>query len=304
MILELQLKNILINIKNMELIDSAINIKIGRPSFENTYEGNILLEVGNNYEKFFNFPLYYVVTDIFGKTIWETTLDSNVFSLWQWPTWSKIKIIDSKGNQIYNWEWDPIKDGCICHQLFYLWSINNRGSFGIAIGTHDGTTGEWVGAVNNGTLQALLVEASDKQYSKLTEFYSGKNWVKCEQKLITVDGLDTIFYETGSGHINSVKQSHITHSNTPINEVYKSSHSLISLLESNPNYKWLHLDVEGIDADLILSLNGRDDLLPEVLIYEHESLSESVENSIKDFLLQKSYTIYKSYSRNTIAFKL
>ena len=267
----------------MELIDSSINIKIGRPSFENTFEGNIFVEVGPHFEKFFNFPFYYVVTDIFGRTIWETTLFPNMFSLWQWPTWAKIKIIDSKGNSIYNWEWDPIKDGCICHQLFHLWSLNNRGSFGIAIGTHDGSTGEWVGSVNNGTLQALLVEASDKQFYKLREFYSGKNWVRCDQKIITTDLED---------------------SNFPINEVHKSSESLISLLESNPGYKWLHLDVEGIDADLILSLKGREDLLPEVLVYEHESLTPEHEESVFSFLLINSYKIYKSYSRNTIAFKI
>ena len=287
----------------MDLIESSIDIKIGRPSFENTYEGNIFVETKSDYNQFFNYPLYYIVTDIFGRTIWETTMYSNTWSLWEWPTWSKIKIIDSKGNLIYSWEWNPLKDGCISHQLFYLWSLNNRGSFGIAIGTHDGTTGEWVGPVIFGSLKALLIEASDKQFSQLCEFYSGKKWVTCEQNLITVDGGNVIFYETGTGHQNSVKKSHLESSKGEITETQKKSKSLISLLEENPGYKWLHLDVEGIDSDLILSLKSRKDLLPEVIVYEHEALSESSESEIFNFLSKNSYKIYKSFSRNTIAFK-
>jgi hypothetical protein len=288
----------------MELTDSIISVKIGRPSYENTYEGNIRVDCNYiGFDKFMNYPLYYTVDDIFGRTIWQTKLHSGVWSLWEWPTWTSIKISDSKGNPVYDWKWDPIKDGCICHQLFHLWSLNNGGAFGIAIGTHDGSTGEWVGAVREGRLHALLVEASDKQFSELNQFYTDKNWVRCEQKLITVDGADVIFYETGPGHMNSIKRSHLDTNPYPIVEVPKSSQSLISLLESNPGYKWLHLDVEGIDDDLILSLKSREDLLPEVLIYEHESLSEIRENEIQEFLKNNSYQIYKSYSRNTIAFK-
>ena len=52
------------------------------------------------------------------------------------------------------------------HQYFEIWALNNRGSNGIAIGTHNGMTGEWVGPVNKGLLKSTLVEASDTQFQR------------------------------------------------------------------------------------------------------------------------------------------
>jgi GT2 family glycosyltransferase len=291
-------------IMNLNMLETAIDITISRPKNPENLEGNIYVNIPNGFNKFYNFPLYFTVLDIFDRVVWETELNSGFWSLWPWLTWTKAKVVDSSGNLVYEWKWNPIKDGCICHQLFYLWSLKNRGSFGIAIGTHDGTSGEWVGLVNDGILKALLVEASERQFLKLNEFYSGKKWVRCENNLITIDGDDVIFYEGGTGHTNSVSKSHIEITvKDSIREVSKKSESLISLLDRNKGYKWLHIDVEGIDDDLILSLNSREDLLPEILIYEHESLSKERESNLVSFLQQNSYTIYKGESRNTIAIK-
>jgi hypothetical protein len=135
--------------------------------------------------------------------------------------------------------------------------------------------------------------------------YGKRGWVKVENKLITTDGSDVVFYEGGSGHTNSVIRSHIgiTVSSDEISEVLKNSESLISVLKDNPNTKWLHIDVEGIDDDLILSIRGNEHLLPELIIYEHESLTQEKENVLCDFLRSNGYTIYKGYSRNTLALR-
>lgn len=294
------------NSKKLEIINTILDIKIERPSNPSNLEGSIYINVPHlaGMDRFYNFPLYFSVLDIFDRVVWNSQLNIGYFSMWPWLTWTKVKIVDSSGNLIYKWTWNPLKDGCVCHQIFYLWSLKNRGSFGIAIGTHDGTFGEWVGLVNDGLLKALLIEASEKQFLKLNEFYSGKEWVKCENKLVTVNGGDVIFYEGGSGHTNSVSKDHIEITvKDNIKEVKKDSESFISILERNKGYKWVHIDVEGIDDDLILSLRGREDLLPEVLIYEHESLTIEKESKLVKFLENNSYTIHKGESRNTIAIK-
>ena len=267
-------------------------------------EGTIFVSVNPGFESVVNFPLYMTVLDMSNNVMWSSELCSSCWTLWPWITWTKLKIVDSLGNLIYSWVWDPIKDGCISHQLFHLWALKNKGSFGIAIGTHDGMWGEWVGMVADGHLRALLVEASDKQFEKLENFYSGRKWVRCEKKLITTDGHSVIFYEGGSGHTNSIKKSHIEMTvQSDITETLRESQSLISLLEENPNCKWLHIDVEGIDDELILSLRNREELLPEVLIYEHEALGVMKESSVIEFLEQNNYQLFKGNSRNTIAFK-
>lgn len=288
-------------------IDNLLEIDIKRPSGIRNLEGSIYIKVNGSEkgEKIFSFPLYFTVTDLFNRVVWETTLYPGWFSSWPWLTWTKSKIIDFSGNVVWEWGWDPIEHGCVCHQLFYLWSLKNRGSFGIAIGTHDGTSGEWVGPVNEGILKGLLIEGSRKNFDKLNEFYKGKNWISCENNLITPRGGKTSFYQGGSGHTNSVLKSHteITVNENEIEETILESESLISLLERNKNTKWLHIDVEGIDDDLILSLKERTDLLPEMIVYEHESLGKEREEKLAKFLNDNGFYIIRGESRNSIAIR-
>jgi hypothetical protein len=290
----------------MNTLDTLFNIEINRPKHCDD-EGNIKITLPyfEYSEKIFgNRKFYFTLYDKFERPVWESEMTVNCFSYWPGITWTRAEIIDSSNNLIWNWKWDPIKDGCVCHQIFHLWSQQNRGSFGIVIGTHDGCTGEWVGPVYDGVLKALLIECSDKQFEKLSEKYNRKGWVTLEKNLITTDGGDVKFYEGGLGYTNSIFLDHITKTGVQdINTIEKKSESLISLLDRNPNCKWLHIDVEGLDDLLILSLEKRIDLLPDLIIYEHENLSLEREKKLVNFLQSNNFHIYKSKSRNSIALK-
>jgi glycosyltransferase involved in cell wall biosynthesis len=287
-------------------ISNLFEITINRPEFFD--EGNIKLNLPffENFEKVFkDTTLHFAVYDRFDRVVWVSdNMSVGHFSYWPGITWTRAEIIDSDGNLIWNWKWDPIKDGCVCHQIFHIWSLKNKGSFGIVIGTHDGCTGEWVGAVDEGRLKSLLIEASDIQFENLSRRYKGKSWIKLEKNLITTDGGKLNFYEGGAGYTNSILLEHIIGTGvSDVRTVEKDSESLISLLDRNPGCKWLHIDVEGIDDYLILSLEKRIDLLPELIIYEHESLLGERETKLVHFLKSNGFSIYKGNSRNTIAIK-
>jgi hypothetical protein len=287
----------------MKQIKNIIDISINKPDI-GSFDGTIRVELSEGFENIQNQPFYFLVYNIFNKVIWQTKLTSNIFSFFPSTAWAHVKIIDSLGNTISSWRYDPIRDGCACHQLFYMWCLKNRGSFGIAIGTNDATTGEYVGPINEGLIKGLLIEASEKQFKILTENYKNKSWVYCENKLITPDGKPTYFYEAGDGHVNSVIKEHtLQYYENGVEEIFKESESLVSLLEKNIGYRWLHMDVEGIDDDLILSLEGRNELLPEVLIYEHDSLNTEQKIKVVEFLEKNGYNVYEALSRNSIAFK-
>lgn len=288
-----------------EILDSLFQITINKPMQMD--EGTIKLDIPyfSEIEKILkNTPLFFTLYDRFERVVWETEMHSGYFSYWPGVTWTRAELVDSAGNLIWEWRWDPVKDGCICHQIFHLWSLQNRGSFGIAIGTHDGCTGEWVGAVESGRLKALLIEASSPQFEKLEERYGRKNWVKVEKNLITVDGGKIKFFEGGKGYTNSISLEFIKSTGVDeVKEIEKDSESFISLLERNPGCRWIHLDVEGIDDLLILSLESRPDLLPDVFIYEHENLTFEREAALLRFLENHGYSIYKGKARNSIALK-
>jgi hypothetical protein len=283
-----------------------INFEYIKPS-DGIVEGTVHVSVDFESHKYFNekqFPLYLLHKNLSGEVIWNTDLQPGWFSQYG-QTYSTIELIDSLGNKLFDWEWNPILHGDFAHKYFELWSLNNIGSNGIAIGTHDGMTGEWVGPVNKGKLKATLVEASEPQFNKLLKFYNYKSWINCVQSLITTDGKDVVFYEGSHGFTNSLSKDIILKhvDENLITGTIKPSKSINDLIiESSEKgkVKWLHIDVEGMDGELIYAIN--DDLLPELLLFESLHMENEYYDNLCSYLTNKGYSTTKS-GWNTICTK-
>jgi hypothetical protein len=220
-------------------------------------------------------------------------------------TYTSVEIIDSLGNKLFDWDWDPFIHGDYAHQYFEIWSLNNVGSNGIVIGTHNGMTGEWVGPIIKGRLKATLVEASEPQFIDLLKFYNGKSWVNCRKELITSDGSDVIFYEGGEGFTNSISKNIIQKyvdelSITSNLKQSKSINDLIAESSEKDIIKWLHIDVEGMDGELIYAIH--DNLLPELLLFESLHMDNQYYLDICNYLKNKGYLVTRS-GWNTICIK-
>lgn len=271
-------------------------------------EGNTKITVDYNTSTYYDekqFPLHLIYKTLMGEVAWSIELFPGWFSEYSLISNTTIEIIDSLGNQLFDWKWDPFIHGDYAHQYFEIWALNNRGSNGIAIGTHNGMTGEWVGPVNKGLLKSTLVEATDIQFKDLVKYYKDKKWINCIQSLITTDGSDVIFYEGGDGFTNSLSkdiiEKHVSVEN--ITTTIKQSKSINDLiLESSERgkVKWLHIDVEGMDGELIYAIN--DDLLPELLLFESLHMENEYYDKLCNHLTNKGYSITKS-GWNTICIK-
>ena len=270
-------------------------------------EGSLKITLDNDASKFYEnkqFPLRFTIKSLSGEVIWSTDLYPNWYSSFTKLSNTTIQIIDSCGNELFKWVWNPFIHGDFASQLFEIWSINNVGSNGIAIGVHDGMTGEWVRPVNKGLLKATLIEPSEKQFKNLEKFYKGKSWVKYEKLLITDDGKDVIFYEgiDSDGETNSISKKtikkHLDESKiTSIKMKSKSINDLIVESSVDGKVKWIHMDVEGMDGNLIMSI--KDELLPELLVFENLHLDFHFYEEVCNHLKNKGYLITKS-NWNTI----
>jgi hypothetical protein len=284
-----------------------INFEFTRPN-EIHSEGNTKITVDYNASTYYDekqFPLHLIYKTLMGEVAWSTDLYPGWFSEYSMISNTTIEIIDSLGNKLFDWKWDPFVHGDYAHQYFEIWSLNNRGSNGIAIGTHNGMTGEWVGPVNKGLLKSTLVEASDIQFKDLLKYYNDKKWINCVQSLITTDGNDVVFYEGGNGFTNSLSKDIIEkHINVKqITTTLKPSKSINDLIiESSEQgkVKWLHIDVEGMDGELIYAI--KDDLLPELLLFESLHMENEYYDNLCNYLTNKGYSITKS-GWNTICIK-
>lgn len=247
-------------------------------------------------------PIRFMIYNIANSAVWSSDLYPNMFSLYYEIAYKRIEVTTADGNKLFQWNWNTFEHGDICHQLFYLWSLENRGSKGMAIGAHDGTCGEWVGPVMEGILNAVLVEPSEKQLAMLNHIYSKKKWVQIEQNLVTPDGSDVLFYEGGEGHANSVNKEHVLKYTSEIKEVRMSSTTLTELARRHgiSGKWWLHIDAEDLDDKLIISLE--DSFLPSCIIFEHEQLGEDRISAMNEWLYERGYETNSSH-RNTICIR-
>lgn len=272
------------------------------------HEGKIIISLDIESGKYYSteqFPLHLMHKDLAGRILWSADLFPGVWSSYTMLTYTTLEVIDSLGNKIIDWKWDPFSHGDFAHQLFEIWALNNRGANGLAVGTHNGMTGEWVGPINKGLIKGTLVEASDAQYCDLLKYYDNKSWIRCRRSLATPDGADVIFYEGGEGWTNSiVKESIVNYvspeSITATNRSSVSINQLIKETSADGPVRWIHLDVEGLDDKLILTIDPS--LLPEILVYENENIGENSNTEVKDYLEGKGYSVTPS-GRNVIAYK-
>lgn len=284
-----------------------INFNFVNPS-TNLPEGRVEISLDETSRLFLKneqFPLT-LTHKKFNKVVWALDLYPNWFSHYVDNSYTTINIVDSFGNNIFNWSWDVNLHGDFCHRFFEHWSNQNKGSNGIAIGTHDGTSGEWVGPVINNKLRATLVEASETQYNELLSLYKGYPWVVLKNKLVTTDGGDYTFYEGGLGLTNSLHIDLIEKyvDKKDIIGQKKSSISINELIDEasiNGEVKWIHMDVEGIDGELIYSID--DKKLPEVLIFESLNMTEDYKLKLFDYLRHKEYNLVSS-GYNTVCFRM
>jgi FkbM family methyltransferase len=210
-----------------------------------------------------------------------------------------VEITDSNGRIVYVKTWDVMEHGN--HFYKSLWMYNkgllSKGIFpkGLVIGTHDGEFGEWVPIVQKRECSVVLIEASDKQYEKLKNNYKNNTLVKPIQSLITPNGGEVEFFEGGAGYTNTIVENVIRHWETEeIKSTKRDSISITDLIltECYGHIDWLHLDVEGLDAQLIMGIDESKITLPNFIIFEDYNLPQDKKDEIYGWLHHRGYQTY------------
>ena len=232
-----------------------------------SYKDKIRIETGDltglfNPEQLpINFQIKKAVSK---KVVWQTNLNSHMWAEFPNPEMNDVIVNDDKGNFIYQYRWDVIQHGSIFYKSLWLYckSLINKGikPNGLVIGTHDGEFGEWVPLVKNFMSDMVLVEGSEKQFGVLKNNYEGKQGVVLLHDLITTDGSEVEFFEGGAGYTNSVVKRVIEYWETE--EIHSTKRNSIAINDlifnhfetQNKKLDWMHLDVEGLDAKLILTI--------------------------------------------------
>jgi hypothetical protein len=245
----------------------------------------------------------------FKNIITEEIHYSTILSSNMWVSWCGAELITdvlvySDNNKLLKeFKWDVTINGDEIEKILWYYLINrkNKGlrSNGLIIGTHDGRNGHWIYPIKENLSKATLIDGGDIQFENLKKNYSTFNNVEMRNTIVTVEGGEVSWYQGGEGYTDTVVPELISDwlSGSEIKKSIKDSVSINELFDSK-DYDWLHLDVEGIDAKLIMSLKHR----PNIIVYESMNLSEE---EISELDLWFNQNLYKKITDNgnTIAIK-
>lgn len=227
-----------------------------------------------------------------------------------WCRWSGAELITDiyfytdNDELLYQHKWDILRDGDEIEKglWFYLKDRYDKGvhSNGLVIGTHDGRNGHWIYAIKDRLSNATLIDGSEKQFESLVSHYSNNPKLTFLNNIVTVDGGEVSWYQGGEGYTDTVKIE-LIQDWLDENQITKKTMNSISFKEliTNNEFDWIHLDVEGIDGDLILSLPK----LPNVIVYESMNLGEEMSKKLEIFFSVNGYSVVVC-NGNTMASKI
>lgn len=230
------------------------------------------------------------------KVIWDTKLSS--YSWASFPDTEMIDVIvtDNLGNQIHSHKWNCIENGTFMYQKLFNFCLLNKSkniqNKGVVVGTHNGEFGEWVPVALNKLSDIVLIEGSQKQFESLIKNYRNYENLQFVNELVTKDGGNVTFYEGGEGYTNTVVKRVIDYwEKEPITETKRESIKFSDFITDDIN--WIHMDVEGIDDELLYSLSDTQFNHINLIIFEYNNLSEEKREKINNFILSKGFNTFR-----------
>lgn len=234
---------------------------------------------------------------VFKNIISEEVHFSQVLNSNTWCRWSGAELItdvliyNHKDNLIHQHKWDVLRDGDEIEKSLWMYLKNRKiqgvKSKGLVIGTHDGRNGHWIYSIKDKLSDAFLIDGSEKQFENLRKNYEWFENVKMLNTIVTPKGGIVEWFQGGEGYTDTVVSDliHDWLDESQITKIQKDSISFVKLTNEN-DFDWIHLDVEGIDGDLILSLEK----LPNVIVYESMNLSREMESDLENWFEKNGYT--------------
>lgn len=211
--------------------------------------------------------------------------------------------MDKYKNILINRQYNSLYDGGELDKFFSFYCKLYKHTKGIVIGAHDGEWGHWTQPVMDRDTKCLIIEGSKPQFKKLKKNYGNMDNCTLINEIVTTNGEDVEWHTGGDGYTDSVVKEinkRFLGEDEITTEIRKTK-SINSLIEeyNYQDYDWLHTDIEGYDAELIMSLK----YLPKFIIFENEhSKFINTYNKVFKFLSDLNYEIIE-YGIDTIAIK-
>lgn len=249
------------------------------------------------------------LTAHFRKTITNEEVWSSELAPGTWVSWGgaetpyNVVLTTKNGRTVFEHKYSVAQHGDTIEKVmwYFIRSLNHRPS-GLVIGCHDGTFGHWTFPLIAGLTDAVLVDGSKPQFDQAVKNYGHLPFVKFVHDIVTTDGSEVEWFEGGEGFTDTIYKPviNVFLTDDKITQTHRTSTSINDLIEKNSlqNLDWLHLDVEGIDGDLILALKYE----PTLIIFEVMHIKQEQYYAILDWAQEHNYKLFNDGS-NAIMLK-
>jgi FkbM family methyltransferase len=265
-----------------------------------------------NFSHGLNYPLDVFFLNKNGTTSWST----QVFGPGSWvqsPSTFQlnIRIIDNEQELIFSYDsiFNDYSD--IVEKKFISWcrnflTIKGIKPKGLAIGTNDGSSGEWVEAYQQNLIgPTLLVEPNLNSFLQLTNRYSSSglfNFKKCV--VSEIDGfVDFYTNEDETNEASSLLKNHFLNHQSSYKTIKVKSVRPSNLFNQENIPDWVHIDAEGYDGKIILLFEDFVFQKVTFFMWEHIHLTEEMTQEIYKRLEEFNFIILKGSVYNTCAYK-
>lgn len=249
-----------------------------------------------------NIKMKDIVTD---EIHFDVNLNSNESAQWVGGEFiTDVFIYSSNGNLLDEYKWNVLNHGNEIEKILWCYLKGRKclglDSNGLVIGTHDGQFGHWIYPIKYGLSKCVLVEGGKKQFDELVKNYYHYPNVTLLNEIITSDGRDVVWYDGGKGYSDSIVKG-ITERFVLDDTISSSDKKSVSInkIIGDIDFDWIHLDVEGIDSELILSMK----IKPNIIIYESMNLTDFETRKLSKWMLENNYSTL-THKGNTICYKL
>lgn len=239
-----------------------------------------------------------------GTKQWDSLLPEGTWCLWNGgETLNDVVITTANGDLVMTRKFNVELDGDHIEKLMYMYIKNlDHTPKGMVIGSHNGTFGHWTFPVFQGLSDAIIIDGSAPQFEEVKKNYAHLDNLKFYNEIVTVAGGEVDWMMGGSGFTDTIYKPviNIFLSDEEISHTTRQSIGINELLEREgcEELDWLHLDVEGIDGDLILALKYR----PKMIIFETMHINKQQMSQLLDWFQDNGYDMFNDGS-NAIGIK-
>jgi FkbM family methyltransferase len=257
------------------------------------------IELNKNIEFFLSpeeFPLSVQFINSYNKKIvWESQLSPDCWCSSPSVRNKDLKI-STKTNKVLYWiPYDRSKYFDLAEDVFCLYIATNNLKNGVVVGAGDGSYGEWINPLIEGLTKVLLIEPNKKEFEILYNDFRHYPNVNFLNKGIDVENAHREFFICPEwlGISSLIKENILNYKIEDKNILSEMIEcESLNLLLKKDSYDWLRLDVEGLDSDLIFSLD--EDVLNNLkyLQYEHINITEEEKINTNLFLEKHGFKTY------------